>query len=152
MSYMARNFVRLAHTTGALNLKSSTGDLATFVVAHEKIRLLEFGIQAAAVGGAMTTAGVIQLDKDPLAAGSRAILHAGATVAWPGASSPVQTVTNVNLDANYDSSALAQDAPDYPIAVRGDLIIFELTTQGVGAGDQSAYAYLIYQPIDVPLT
>lgn len=141
-----RNKIKHVHQFGSVDMKGSTGDKGVFVVAYDKIEILELGIINSAAGGAVTAAGVFQFDKS--VAGTRAILSALATVTFPGATSTAQQVTSANLDANYDSSLLVQDQQSFPSALKGNILTLELTTQGTGAGGQTVYPYMIYRPVD----
>jgi hypothetical protein len=141
--------------------------------------LRNFGMIAAAAGGAQTTAGTLQLQRTPLTTNTASIQIAGqasattftdtatvaaavgsATAATAGSSILASVVSHIkgtavekDLNATVAGSSgspvtTAQPdtfntPPAYPIAFPGDLLTAVIGTQGVGAGDQTHFPYLL---------
>lgn len=136
-----------------IDMKGSTGDQQTFVVMHPKIEIVYIGFEVMAAGGAVTTNGVLTLDKIPVNNGSRVnSLNANALLTWAGASAVIysQVLSNLDLYASAVAPSPLAGPATYPTAVRGDVLIWDLTTQGVGAGAQTARPWILYR--ERPLT
>lgn len=119
------------------DLKGSTGVLLSFPVTHDFILITQFGMEIVAAPGAVSTAGIVQLWKQPKDNGTAAILNALATLTFDG----TKLVYGFQVvSATSGLNAGASSAPptrNWPLAVRGDVIQMRLTTQGVGAGAQT---------------
>lgn len=136
-----------------VDMKGSTGDQLTFVVLHDKIELMLFGFEVMAAGGAMTVAGQLRLDKIPLNNGTRVNgVNANATVTWAGATASIysKVTSDLNLYATAVSPSPVAGPESRPTAVRGDVLIVNLITQGTGAGAQTARPFILYR--ERPLT
>ena len=111
---------------------------------HEFIQILAIGMGYETTVGAVTTPGVYNLDKITAADGStRAIVNANAVLTFDSAKL-LNQATHVDLNLNTAESPIAGE-PSYPTAVRGDVLVLELVTQGVGAGAQDVRPYVIYR-------
>lgn len=140
----------------AVDLTGATGDKATFRVLHDKIQILEFGILANAAfpnEATMTTLPVLALDKVVADTAVRSeITLAAATADHPitRVSPDYEQLENVAAYTDLDSYQTANPIigpPTYPTAVKGDLLVVELMTSGVG-GTQSARFYVKYREIE----
>lgn len=129
------------HYNTTLDCKAATGDKATFLVSHPFILIEEIGYHVMTAPGAVTTAGVFNLDKQGKDNGSRAIANSLAVLTFNGNKS-VYGVVSVPLNAGASNSPPTRS---FPLAVAGDQLIWELVTQGVGAGAQDIRPYIIYR-------
>lgn len=128
-----------------VDLKGSTGDKATMVVAHPKIEILGFGwVVSTALGAATTINAVVALDKQPKDAGARAILSALATLTFDGAAAVLGTYQEVDLNTGQSGTPL-EGPQSRPTAVYGDQLIFELTTAGTGSAVQTVIPWIMYR-------
>ena len=107
-----------------------------------QVQIRAIGIMMAAAGGVQTTAGTlrIELNGDPWdtdTTGDADVTHfTVASVANHAIGSSVET----NLDTNAPDTS---NPPNYLVAKAGDKLEMLVDTQGVGAGDQTAYPYLV---------
>lgn len=119
------------------DLKGSTGVLLSFPVTHDFILITQFGMEIMTAPGAVSTAGIIQLWKQPKDNGTAAILNALATLTFDS-STLVYGFQVVNAASGLNAGASSSPPTrNWPLAVRGDVIQIRLTTQGAGAGAQS---------------
>jgi len=105
------------------------------------VNILAMGFHPAATGGAQTTAGTMRLEVGAVevddAAGNAFV---AASVVSHVAYDPVE----VDLNQTTSATELSQ-GPVLPQASSDDKIELLVETQGVGAGDQTIYPYLIVQ-------
>ena len=129
-------------TAGDLTDAANTSlGIFTIPASWGKVNLLAIGFHPAAAGGAQTTAGTIRLqvagvDVDDAAGAA----FTAASVVSHVAYDPVET----DLNATTSALELSQQ-PNYPQADSDDKLELLVETQGVGAGDQTVYPYLIVQ-------
>lgn len=100
-------------------------------------KMLALGHIYAAAGGAQTTAGAWKLQKNAVDVGAPFTL---ASVASHAAGDSDETSLNSTTTAQSLTTA-----PSYPYAAAGDVLEALVSTQGVGAGDQTVYVYLVVQ-------
>lgn len=102
-------------------------------------KLLGLGHIYAAAGGAQTTAGAWKLQK----AGADVESSAGVPFTLASTASHTEADSDeTSLNATTTALSLSQ-APSYPFAAAGQLLEALVSTQGVGAGDQTVYVYLV---------
>jgi hypothetical protein len=123
----------------AVNLKGSVADVVEWVCPHEKAELLEFGMSYVAAGGAMTTAGVLNLDIRPKNGGTRVIANSLAVLAFDN-TKLVDGIQHVSLNDGGSSGPA-----NYPQLTRGDVVIIEHVTQGAGGGAQSVKPFFLFR-------
>lgn len=111
--------------------------LAEYVIPTDfgTVQLFKHGMKMAAAGGAQTTNAVSALYKN------------GTLVA----NSELTSVADHAADAVVEASLNATSngvtaAPNYPTVVAGDLLETRVKTQGVGAGDTTAFFYILVKP------
>ena len=102
------------------------------------LQLRSFGFNAAAAGGAQTTAGTLQLAVNGVAIldGNGAAFHCDSV-----ANHAKGAAASCSLNQTLAASKLTA-APSYPTVNPGDIITWIVGTQGVGAGDQTIYPWL----------
>ena len=132
------------HNT-AVDMTAATGDIVEFPVVFDRIQIIEVGWHYQSASGAVTTGGVMQVDKRLASGGARAILNSLAQLT-AAASQAADTNVRVSLDTRASNTPVP-GPPNYPQAVAGDVIVFERTTQGSG-GTQSVKPWIIYREID----
>lgn len=128
------------------NLKSGTGDLVSFPVVHDQILIEEFGFEIVAAPGAVSVAGVLNLDIQVKDNGSRAIANSLAALTFDSTKS-IYGKQSVNLNAGASNSPVA--GRTFPLANRGDVLVVEQITQGTGAGAQTVRPWIIYREMPV---
>lgn len=132
------------HNT-AVTLTGGAADVVQVPVVHDKIEILAVGLVGTAAfpgSGTMTTKPVVSLDKIPVDASGRVEL---GTVT-PDYSALIYTAKETSLDAGASNTPIAGPA-NYPTAVKGDQLVLEHKTQGVG-GTQTAKLYFIYREVE----
>lgn len=141
--YQAPQLLRPANTVSAVDLKGSAdASLAKFFIPSQwgTAEIIAMGFNAAAAGGAQTTAGTMVME-----IGGTDVEDADgndfvcASVASHAAAACVETELNSttnNLTA----------PPSYPTATKDQLIELKVGTQGAGAGDQTVFPYIIARP------
>ena len=135
-------------TSSAADLKSAaaTNQGKVYVPAAVGSYTLKFlGIVASAAGGAQTTAGTLKLQID----GVDVTDNAGnpflvGSVASHSEGSVVETELNKNVSGDLNAP------PSYPTITAGSILSWVQATQGVGAGSQSYYPYVLFS--DAPAT
>lgn len=119
------------------DLKGATADLVLWPVTHEFIQLTQFGMNYMVAPGAVSTPGVVQLWIQRKDNGALAIANALATLSFDS----TKVIYGVQVaNASYGLNAGGATIPstrNFPLAVRGDVIVLKLTTQGAGAGAQT---------------
>lgn len=137
--------IHLFTTETSLDMKDSTGDKLLWPVRHAFIQILEIGYTMMAADGAVTTNGVYNIDKQIKEGGARAIINSLGVLTFDAALTLYQNkVVPVNAGASTTPSTR-----NYPLAKAGDVLVLELVTQGVGAGDQSVRPYIKYREMPV---
>ena len=117
--------------------------LATFYVpaSYGSIDLKRMGFIGAVAGGAQTTAGTMKLriNGTDVTDADLAVFVCSSVVSHTAGS-----VVETSLDKQTNADELSTTPPVYPAAVAGDVITCCVGTQGVGAGDQTVFPYLLY--------
>lgn len=133
--------MHLFTTETSLDMKDTVGDKLLWPVRHAFIQIMEIGYTMMAADGAVTVAGVYNIDKQIKAGGARAIINALGVLTFDTALTLYENkVVPVNAGASTTPSTR-----NYPLAQAGDVLILELVTQGTGAGDQSVRPYIKYR-------
>ena len=129
-----------------LDLKGTApGDLAIYPVNHGKIELTAFGYEVMTATGAFTIASVLQLAIIPYQNGTRVAPINAKAVLTAVASQPIYSTVWTGLNLNEGVGP-----PAYPVAYRGDVLIFQLLTQGTGTGAQDVRPWIHFR--ERPLT
>lgn len=146
-SFSHERYQRLLQTQGLIPAVGNLKDAAATVILEwlvpagiGSITIKAMGGFMQAAGGAQTTAGTAGLyingtiwkDEDD----TNIVI---SSVASHLDNSGIETSLNATLTASE-----LESAPDYPVAVAGDLVQMKVVTQGVGAGDQTLIPYLLY--------
>lgn len=106
--------------------------------------IIKMGFTAAAAGGAQTTAGTMKLqiagaDVENASAVDFTAASVVSHAAWAQVETDLNSVTSsLSLTSNNYNAV-----PNYPEADTGELIELLVATQGVGAGDQTIFPYLV---------
>ncbi len=130
------------------DMKAAVNSTLIFPVRHQFIQILEIGYTLMTVVGAVTTAGVYTVKKQIKNGGALAALNSLATLTFDAALVVYDTQV-VALNAGVAANAYSVATRNYPLANRGDVIVFNLSTQGVGAGAQDVRPYVIYREMPV---
>lgn len=127
-----------------VDLKGSAGDKVAFPVMHEAIEILYLGWQCTTDPGAVTTGGVLTLDKIPNDNGTRVNkINSLAELTFHATNDDLNQQRGVDLNESASNTPVA--GRSYPTAVRGDTLVLELTTQGVGGGAQDVKPFILYR-------
>lgn len=141
--YQAMQLGRPFASVAAIDLKDAAATVeGRFYVpsAWGSITIKKLGIIMAAAGGAQTTAGALKLQKNGVdITDSAGTVLEVASVASHSAGAVVEIDLNNTLSANNLVSA-----PNYPTLAAGDVLTWVIKTQGVGAGDQTAFPYILF--------
>lgn len=138
--------------TDGVDLKSVAGTvLGTFIfpAAWGTVRIKRMGFRAKGVGGAQTTAGTMALyiaGTSWKAQNGTTVLTA-ASVASHADNASVETDLNQTTTSTADAENTYNTAPQWPEPTEGQLVELKVETQGVGAGAQDVYPYLICQRV-----
>lgn len=129
--------------TSAASLKDAADTvIGTWFVPnmYGAVEILEMGYHTSAAGGAVTTYGRAKLT----IAGIDILDAEGSVLLTPalGASSDAYSVSKKDLNRTTKETNL-QATPDYPYALADEVIQMKVSTQGVGAGAQTVWPYLI---------
>lgn len=123
------------------DMKAATGDKILWPVYHDYIMIVEFGFVMMTADGAVTVAGVYNLDKQIKNGGARAIVNSLAVATFDTAMTVYERKA-VALNAGVSTSPATRN---YPLANAGDILILELVTQGTGAGAQDVRPYVKFR-------
>lgn len=129
--------------------KGATGDKIYIPVVHDSIEILDFGWEISTAPGATTTASAARLDKIPANNGTRNNAISPDSVAAKSTltfDSTKSIWAIQSKDLNIGAGTLAPvDYQSRPTAVKGDVLVFNLTVQGVGAGAQDLRPYVAWR-------
>ncbi len=139
------------HNT-TLDVKGTApGDLVIVPVVHDKIEILEVGLEYMTATGAFSVAAVMRLSKIPYQNGTRVNPVNSLATLTMVASQVIYSKATANLNLYASAGTNPTAGPDtYPTAVRGDVLIWELVTQGTGTGAQDVRPYFLFR--ERPLT
>lgn len=139
------------HNT-TLDVKGTVaGDLVIVPVVHSKIEILRVGLEYMTATEAFTIAAVLRLSKIPYQNGTRVNPISALATLTMVASTAIYNIATVDLNTGASAGTNPTAGPNvYPTAVRGDVLIWELVTQGTGTGAQDVRPWFIYR--ERPLT
>lgn len=154
MSYSEHMPFVLTPAEGAdgVDLKSAAGTIAgTFIipVGYGTIRILKMGMRAKGAGGAQTTAGTLALyiAGTSWKAQDGSTVQTIASVASHADNAGVEDDLNQTTTSTSDTENTYNTAPQYPEPTDGQLVELRVETQGVGAGAQDYYPYIVAQRV-----
>lgn len=127
-----------------VDFTGSVADIVAFPVMHDKIEILGCGIHVRSDSGAVSAGGSAQVEKTLKGTATRAALFSGSKAVFTANVTAPNDIWKSFDQATVDAYSGNLGKPDFPTAVKGDVLHLKLANQGSG-GTQSGRPYILYR-------